>query len=139
VLTYKGWKWSRQGFPVSLEVHASRNFKASFYGNALMGQISIGETKKAGDVAFKYGFFYKPANSMIAQVTDDDVGTGTGVNIKTHMIRFDVGLNKHMAWQNLLFIQNELASNQPDRLFFVNLQRGAGTQYRYQGQLQFNF
>ena len=139
VLTYKGWKSSRQGLPVSLEMHAAKNLGASFYNSALMGQFSVGETKKAGDVAFKYGYFYKQANSMISQITDDDVGTGTGVNLRTHMIRFDIGLNKFMAWQNILFIQNELAGNDPARNFFVNLQRGASTQYRYQGQLQFTF
>jgi len=76
---------------------------------------------------------------MISQITDDDVGTGTGVNLKTHMIRFDLGLNKYLAWQNILFIQNELAGNDPARNFYVNLQRGTNTQYRYQGQLQFTF
>jgi hypothetical protein len=138
-LDYKGWKTHRQGFPVSLEFHAAKNFGADFYGNALMGQISAGETKKFGDVACKYGFFYKQANSMISQMTDDDVGTGTGVNLRTHMIRLDLGLNKYMAWQNLLFIQNELAGDDPARNFYVNLQRGTGTQYRYQSQLQFTF
>jgi len=138
-LDYRGWKTHRQGFPVSLELHAAKNFGADFYDNALMGQISAGETKKFGDVAFKYGFFYKQANSMISQLTDDDVGTGTGVNLRTHMIRFDIGFNKFMAWQNLLFIQNELAGDDPARNFFVNLQRGTGTQYRYQSQLQFTF
>jgi hypothetical protein len=138
-LDFKGWKSQRQAFPISLEFHGAKNFGADFYGNALMGQISAGETKKGGDVAFKYGFFYKQANSMISQITDDDVGTGTGVNLRTHMIRFDVGINKFMAWQNLLFIQNELAGDDPARNFYVNLQRGANTQYRYQGQLQFTF
>ena len=139
VLTYKGWKSHRQGFPVSLEFHGAKNFGADFYGNALLGQISAGETKKAADVAFKYGFFYKQANSMISQITDDDAGTGTGVNLKTHMLRFDVGLNKFMVWQNILFIQNELAGNDPARNFFVNLPAGTARQYRYQGQLQFSF
>jgi len=138
-LDYKGWKSKRQGFPVSLEFHGARNFGADFYGNALLGQISAGETKKFGDVAFKYGFFYKQANSMISQITDDDVGTGTGVNLKTHMIRFDLGLNKFMAWQNILFVQDELAGDDPARNFFVNLPSGTNRQYRYQGQLQFTF
>ena len=138
-LDYKGWKSHRQGFPVSLEFHGAKNFGADFYGSALMGQVSAGETKKAGDVAFKYAWFYKQANSMISQLTDDDVGTGSGVNLKTHMLRFDVGLNKFMAWQNLVFIQNELAGNDPARNFFVNLQKGTATQYRYQSQLQFTF
>jgi hypothetical protein len=55
------------------------------------------------------------------------------------MIRLDLGLNKYMAWQNLLFIQNELAGDDPTRNFYVNLQRGTSTQYRYQSQLQFTF
>lgn len=138
-LDYRGWKTARQGFPISLELHAVKNFGADFYGNALMGQISAGETRKLGDVAFKYGFFYKQANSMISQITDDDVGTGTGVNLRTHMVRFDIGFNKFMAWQNLLFIQNELAGDDPARNFFVNVQKGTGTQYRLQSQLQFTF
>jgi hypothetical protein len=138
-LDYKGFKTSRQAFPISLEFHGARNFGADFYGNALMGQISAGQTKKFGEVAFKYGFFYKQANSMISQITDDDVGSGTGVNLKTHMIRIDLGLNKYLAWQNLLFIQNELAGNDPARNFYVNLQRGTSTQFRYQSQLQFTF
>ena len=47
-LDYKGWKTHRQGFPVSLEFHVAKNFGADFYGNALLGQISAGETKKFG-------------------------------------------------------------------------------------------
>jgi hypothetical protein len=136
---FNGWKSRRQAFPVSLEFHGAKNFGADFYGNAAMGQIAAGETKKFGDVAFKYGFFYKEANSMISQITDDDVGTGTGVNLRTHMLRMDVGLNKHMAWQNLVFIQNELAGNDPARNFYVPVVKGTGTLYRYQGQLQFTF
>jgi hypothetical protein len=138
-LDHNGWKSSRQAWPVSLEFHGAQNFGADFYGYAFMGQLSAGETKKFGDVAFKYAFFYKQANSMISQITDDDVGTGTGVNLKTHMIRFDIGFNKYMAWQNLFFIQNELAGNDPARNFFVNLQSGTNTQYRLQSQLQFTF
>ncbi len=138
-LDHNGWKSSRQAWPVSLEFHGAQNFGADFYGYAFMGQLSAGETKKFGNVAVKYAFFYKQANSMISQITDDDVGTGSGVNLRTHMVRFDLGFNKHMAWQNLLFIQNELAGDDPARNFFVNLQRGTSTQYRLQSQVQFTF
>jgi hypothetical protein len=44
-----------------------------------------------------------------------------------------------MVWQNLIFVQNELAANDPARNFFVNVQKGTATQYRYQSQLQFTF
>ena len=101
--------------------------------------INVGETKKFGDVLLKYAYYYKEANSMISQVTDDDVGTGTGVNLRTHAIRIDLGLNKFMVWQNRVYIQNELASSDPARLFFVPVQKGTGRQYRYQSQLQFTF
>ena len=76
---------------------------------------------------------------MISQITDDDVGTNTGVNLRTHAIRVDIGLNKYMVWQNRIYIQNELASSDKARNFFVPLQMGAATQYRYQGQLLFTF
>jgi hypothetical protein len=136
---YKGLKTNRQNFPVYFLAQGARNFGGSFYNNALEGAINIGETKKFGDVLFKYAFYYKQANSMISQLTDDDVGTGTGVNVRTHVIRIDLGLNKWMAWQNRICIQDELAGNDPARNFFVPVVKGTGTQYRYQSQLQFTF
>ena len=138
-IDYKGLKSSRQNFPVYFLVQGARNFGIGFYNNAFQGALNIGETKKFGDVLFKYAFYYKQANSMISQVTDDDVGTGTGVNLKTHAIRIDLGLNKYMVWQNRIYIQNELAGNDPARSFFVPVVWGTGTQYRYQSQLQFTF
>jgi hypothetical protein len=138
-IDYKGWKTSRQGFPVSITAQAARNFGADFYQNALEGAINVGETKKFGDVLFKYAYYYKEANSMISQITDDDVGTGTGVNNRVHAFRIDLGLNKYMVWQNRIYVLDALASNDPARSFFVPYQRGTATQYRYQSQLQFSF
>ena len=46
---------------------------------------------------------------MISEFTDDQVGTQTGVNIRTHAIRFDVGLAKFLQWQNIVYIQNEIS------------------------------
>jgi len=100
-----------------------------------MATSIAGDVKNPHDVRFMYLFAIKDAKSMISQLTDDALGTGSGVNIATHLIRFDVGLNKFMAWQNLLFIQNELAGDDPARNFFVNVQKGTGTQYWLQSQL----
>ena len=136
---YTGLKSSRQAWPVYLIAQGLDNFSGNFYNYAFQGAVGIGETKKAGDISLKYAFYYKEANSMISQITDDDVGTGTGVNIRTHALRFDVGLNKYMTWQNRIYIQNILAGNDPARNFFVPVQRGTGTQYRWQSQLQFTF
>jgi Putative porin len=136
---YRGWKTSHQAWPLYLTVQAARNFGASFYENALEGAVAVGETKKFGEVALKYAYYYKEANSMISQITDDDVGTGTGVNNRVHAFRVEFGLNKYMVWQNRIYIMNALASSDPARNFFVPYQKGANTQYRYQSQLQFTF
>ena len=76
---------------------------------------------------------------MISAVADDNVGTGTGVNLKTHAIRVDLGLNKFLVWQFRVYVQNELASNDPARNFFVPVVKGTGTLYRFQSQLLFTF
>ncbi len=100
---------------------------------------SLGQVKKLGDLRFLYIYSIKDANAMISQVTDDDLGTNSGVNIATHHFRVDLGLTSFLQWQNLFFIQNERSKSDPAALFFVPLQEGAATQYRIQSQLQFNF
>ncbi len=138
-IVHTGWKTSRQGLPVWLDLQAARNVGTSFERNAYMATLNVGEVKKFGDVRFMYIYGVKQANSMISQLTDDDLGTGTGVNLRTHLIRIDLGLTKFFQWQNLLFIQDELSPNDPARRFFVPLQRGAGTTYRIHSQFQFTF
>ena len=53
------------------------------------------------------------------------------------MIRFDIGITRYMQWQNILFIQDPIAASRPG--FFVTVQNGANTTYRYLGQLAINF
>jgi hypothetical protein len=138
-ITHIGWKLGDREVPVWLDFQASRNIGTSFLRDAIMGTFNVGEVKNARDLRFMYLFAIKDANSMISQVTDDDLGTGTGVNIRGHLVRFDLGLTKFLQWQNLVFIQNERRPNNPALNFFVPLQAGAGTQFRIQSQFQFSF
>jgi hypothetical protein len=138
-IVHTGWKTRHQNVPVWLQFDASRNIGASFERNALMGTLNVGEVKTFGDLRFLYIYAYKQANSMISQVTDDDLGTSSGVNIRSQNFRIDLGLTRFLQWQNLMFIQNEISSNDPARNFYVPLQRGANTQYRVQSQFQFTF
>jgi len=138
-ITHNGWKTSRQNVPVWLEFQASRNFGTSFARNAWMGTLSVGEVKKYGDVRFQYIYAYKDANSMIAQVTDDDLGTTTGVNIRTHLIRVDLGLNKFLEWDNKFFIQDPVRGSDPARNLFVTVPAGANTSYRLQSEFNVKF
>ena len=134
-IDYKGWN----NWPLFLDLQGSHNYGSSFLSNAEMATVGIGQVKKFGDARLMYGYFIKDANSMISEVTDDDIGTGVGTNIRAHMIRFDLGLAKFLQWQNILFIQDELSPNDPARNFFVPLQRGANTSYRIHSQFVFSF
>ena len=81
----------------------------------------------------------KQANSMISQFTDDDLGTGSGVNIRVYAARVDVGLTRFCAWQNIVFRQKELNANNPAEFFFVPLQAGSRANVRWQSQVLFTF
>ena len=125
--------------PFWFNFQVSRNIRARFLRDAVMGSINLGAVKKVGDIRLLYQYAIKDANSLISQFTDDDLGTGSGVNIEVHAIRFDVGLTRFLQWQNLFFIQHERRGSNPDELFFVPLQRGANVTFRYLGQLAFTF
>ncbi len=138
-ITKEGWRFRSEEFPVFIDVQASRNFGTSFLRNAWMATLNAGEIKKAGDIRFLYLYAVKDANSMISQFTDDHVGTLSGVNVRTHAIRFDLGLTKFLQWQNILYIQNEISPNDPARHFYVPLPQGTPTQYRVESSLFAHF
>ncbi len=136
---HRGVNFAGHEMPVWFSFQVSRNTGATFLQDALMGTANIGAVKKPGDVRLLYQFAIKDANSMVSQFTDDDLGTGSGVNIAVHAIRFDIGLTRFLQWQNLLFFQHERRGSNPDQLFFVPLGRGSNMTLRYLGQLAFNF
>lgn len=138
-LTKEGWTVHGEEFPVFVDLHASRNFGTSFLRNAWMATLNAGQIRKAGDVRFLYSYSVKDANSMVSQFTDDHIGTLSGVNIRTHSIRFDLGLAPFLQWQNIFYIQNEISRNDPARHFYVPVQAGTPTQYRMESSLFVNF
>ena len=138
-ITKEGWRLRNEEFPLFLDVQASRNFGTSFLRNAWMATLDAGEIRKAGDVRFLYFYSVKDANSMISQFTDDHLGTYSGVNIRVHSIRFDLGLASFLQWQNIFYIQNEISRNDPARHFYVPVQEGTPTQYRFVSSLFVDF
>jgi hypothetical protein len=134
-------KWLVHGkeMPAFVDFQASRNLGTGKHRDAWMVSANVGSVKKFGDLRLLYSFAVKDANAMISQFTDDDLGTGSGVNVAVHGVRFDVGLTKFLQWQNLLFIQHERDKNNPAELFFVPMQAGANATFRFLGQLAFTF
>jgi hypothetical protein len=138
-LDYTGWTLHGRALPLHLDFHGSRNTAASLVPWGFAGIVTLGQTERRGDTVFQYGYYYKGANSMPAGVTDDQVGTLSNVNIRTHMIRVGVALNKYVVWQNRLYVQNEISGNNPELNFFVPVPKGTALQFRAQSDLLFRF
>lgn len=138
-LERKSVRVGNREMPLWFDFQASRNAGASKLRDAFMASANLGSVKRSGDLRFLYQFALKDANSLISQFTDDDLGTGTGVNLAVHALRVDLGLTRYLQWQNLLFIQTERRPTSPSEQMYMVLQRGANPTFRFLGQLAFTF
>ena len=139
-LNWAGWKSGSRTYPVVFNIQAARNIGIGLpERDALLASFQVGRVANRGDVSFLYVFSSKGANSMISQVTDDDLGTNTGVNLRTHHLRFDYGIARKITWQSLLYIQSERRSSGDFPNFFVPLNAFTPRQYRLQEQIVFSF
>ncbi len=139
-LNYAGFKRGDHTFPVTFNVQLARNVATGLNErDAMLAALQVGRVTKRADMGFLYLFTIKGANAMISQVTDDNIGTGTGVNVRTHHLRFEYGISRKITFQSLLFIQNSLRRSGQYPNFFVPVGDFAPTQYRVQQQLIFTF
>ena len=139
-LNYAGFKYGKRDFPVTFNVQLARNVATGLNErDALLTALQVGKSEKRGDMAFRYVFAIKGANALISQFTDDDLGTNTGVNIRTHHFRFDYRITDRVTFENLIYIQNSLRRSGQYPNFFVPLGDFAPTTYRWQPQLVFEF
>jgi hypothetical protein len=139
-LNWVGFQSGGRTYPVTFNFQAARNVGVGLKErDALLASFQVGKVANRGDMAFLYIFSTKGANALISQVTDDDLGTISGVNIRTHHLRFDYGLAKKVTLQSLLFIQSELRNSGDFPNFFVPLNAFTPRQYRVQEQIVFNF
>jgi hypothetical protein len=139
-LNWAGFKSGGHAYPVTFNLQAARNVGIGLRErDAVLAALQIGRVTQRGDMAFLYVYSTKGANALISQVTDDDLGTGSGVNIRTNHFRFDYGLAKKVTLQSLLFIQTELRNSGDFPNFFVPLNGFTPRQYRVQEQIVFTF
>ncbi len=139
-LNYAGFTRGDHAFPVTFNLQLARNVATGLNErDAMLTALQIGRITKRADTAFLYVFSIKGANALISQLTDDDLGTGSGVNIRTHHFRFEYGISRKVTFQSLFFIQNSLRRSGQFPNFFVPVGDFAPTQYRLQQQLVFSF
>ncbi len=139
-LNYTGFKHGNHDYPVQFDLHLARNVATGLNErDAMLTSLQVGRITKRGDMLFQYVFAIKGANALISQLTDDDIGTNTGVNIRTHHFRFEYGISRRVTFQNLIYIQNSLRRSGQYPNFFVPLGDFAPTTYRWQPQIVFTF
>ena len=139
-LNYAGFEKGDHKFPVIFNLQLARNVATGLKErDAMLAGLQVGRITKKGDTSFLYVFSIKGANALISQVTDDDLGTGTGVNIRTNHFRFEYGIARKVTLQSLFFIQNSLRSSGQYPNFFVPLSAFVPTTYRLQQQIVFSF
>ncbi|MEK6288521.1 MAG: putative porin [Acidobacteriota bacterium] len=139
-LNHSGFHLGEHAYPITFNVQGSRNFGTDANErDAMLASIQIGKPTKRGDMSFLYALSIKGANSLISQLTDDDLGTSTGVNLRTHYFRWELGLAKKVTLQSLVFVQRELRDSGQFPSFFVPLGAFTPRQYRFQEQLAFSF
>ena len=139
-LNYAGFKHGDHAYPVMFNLQVARNLGTGLNErDAMLAALQVGRITKRGDMSFLYLFTIKGANSIISQVTDDDLGSGVGVNIRAHNFRFEYGLAKKITFQALFFMKNDLRSSGDFPNFFVPLSAFTPRTYRFQQQLVFSF
>lgn len=139
-LNHTGFTRNDHAYPIAFNLQFARNVATGMNErDAMLAALQIGRATKRGDMGFMYVFAIKGANSMISQVTDDDLGTNTGVNIRTNHFRFEYGISRKVTFQSLFFFQQSLRRSGQYPNFFVPVGDFAPTTYRVQQQLVFNF
>jgi uncharacterized coiled-coil protein SlyX len=139
-LNYAGFRKGDHMFPVVFNLQGARNVATGLNErDAMLAALQVGRITKKGDTSFLYVFSIKGANALISQVTDDDLGTGSGVNIRTHHFRFEYGVARNVTLQSLFFVQNALRSSGQFPNFFVPVSSFVPTSYRLQQQIVFSF
>jgi len=135
-----GFSWGDHSYPISLYVQLLRNFgTGASERDSMMTTFQVGKWTKRGDMVFTYFFTIKGANSIIGQFSDDDPGSGSSVNIRAHLIRWDIGLAKNVKLETMGFIRHGLRNSGQYPNFFVPLDASAPTLYRFQERLLFSF
>ena len=125
--------------PLSVNLQWARNFEPVSDRNAWSAIATLGRSREAGDVRVLYGFYRKEANSLIGELTENDIAIGGNVNMRAHLVRAEYTLARGIVFANNLILTKWLKDSNPGAGFFVPLGRATPLQLRYQGMLIFRF
>jgi len=124
--------------PLTVDTQFARNLKAAFANDALMASVSLGDASpRRARVA--YAFFRKEANSLLGQLTENDIAVSSSVNMAGHFARVEFGLARNIVAAANVSLNTFLADSDPERHFYVPFGRGTPRQRRVQFLLTTRF
>jgi hypothetical protein len=138
-LAHRGVSLFDHSVPVSVNLQLARNFVRASDRNAFAIIGNVGRSREAGDVRVQYAFYRKQANSLIGEVTENDIGIGGDVNMQANAVRIEYTLHRGIVFANNFITTKWLKDSNPQAHFFVPLGASVPLQFRYQGMLIFRF
>lgn len=125
--------------PLSLNLQFARNTATHRERDAFAAIFAAGRNKEFGDVRVIGSFYQKQANSLISQLTENDIALGSNVNMNAYLGRLEYTLPGGIVFANNFIWTKWLLNSDPAAHFFVPLGSGVPRQFRYQGILIFRF
>ena len=138
-LAHRAAPFFNYSMPVAVNLQWARNFEPVSDRNAWAAIVTAGRSKETGDVRMIYGFYRKEANSLIGELTENDIAIGGNVNMHAHVLRAEYTITRGVVFANNLIWTKWLKDSNPGANFFVPLGRLTPLQLRYQGMLIFRF
>lgn len=139
-LRHSGAELRGRTVPLSFNVQWARNLgPIASDRDARAAIVAAGRSNEPGDVRFLYAFYIKQANSLISELTENDIALGSNVNMAAHLMRTEFTITRGVVFANNFIFSSFLRDSNPAARFFVPLGRSVPTQLRYQGMLVFRF
>lgn len=125
--------------PVSLNLQMARNVERVSDRNAFSAIATAGRNREPGDLRFLYAFYRKQANSLIGELTENDIAIGGNVNMDANLLRMEYTMARSVVFVNNFIFTRWLTDSNPQAGYFVPFGRSVPLQFRYQGMLIFRF
>ncbi len=124
---------------LEVRLQFARNTTKHSARDAFAAILTAGRSKEPGDVRVIGAFYRKQANSLISELTENDIAINSNVNMNAYVGRFEYTFTRAVSLANDLIWTNWIRSSDPAANFFVPLGNAVPTQFRYQATLIFKF
>lgn len=98
----------------------------------------VGRVRGLGDFRAIYQYAVKDANALVSQFTDDDFGSGSGVNVAGHAVRLDAGSHASSRFRTSSSSRTKDFRATPRAPSSFPCPKAPNMTFRYQGQVLFD-